>query len=121
MDSLAHKTKIVTTIGPASQTPEILGQMICAGMNIVPLNFSHGEFAGHRQVIENVRLASAQAGRPVAIMADLPGPKMRIGTFGSALPARGIGEPRIELGLNVTLALLSDSQNRTHLNISTGN
>ena len=60
METLAHKTKIVATIGPASQTPEILGQMIRAGMNIVPLSFSHGEFAGHSEVIENVRLASAE-------------------------------------------------------------
>ena len=47
--------------------------MIRAGMNVARLNFSHGEFAGHRQVIENVRLASAQTGHRVAIMADLPG------------------------------------------------
>jgi pyruvate kinase len=79
---LAHKTKIVATIGPASQTTEIIEQMIRAGMNIARLNFSHGEFIGHRQVIENVRLGSARAGRRVAIMADLPGPKIRIGNFG---------------------------------------
>ena len=82
MNPLPHKTKIVATIGPASQTPEIIGQMIRAGMNVARLNFSHGEFDSHRQVIENIRLASAQAGRRVAIMADLPGPKMRIGNFG---------------------------------------
>jgi pyruvate kinase len=82
MNLLAHKTKIVATIGPASQTPEIIGEMICAGMNIARLNFSHGEFSGHRQVIENIRSVSAQMGLRVAIMADLPGPKMRIGNFG---------------------------------------
>jgi len=77
-----HKTKIVATIGPASQAPEILAPMIRAGMNVARLNFSHGEFAGHRQVIENIRAASTQVGRRVAIMADLPGPKMRIGNLG---------------------------------------
>jgi pyruvate kinase len=82
MNPLTHKTKTVATIGPASQAPEIIVQMINAGMNIARLNFSHGEFAGHRQVIENIRTASAQVGRRVAIMADLPGPKMRIGNFG---------------------------------------
>ena len=82
MNPLAHKTKIVATIGPASQTPEIIGEMIRAGMNIARLNFSHGEFSGHRQVIENIRSVSAQMGLQVAIMADLPGPKMRIGNFG---------------------------------------
>ena len=58
MNPLAHKTKIVATIGPASQTPEIIGEMIRAGMNIARLNFSHGEFAAHRQNIENIRAAS---------------------------------------------------------------
>jgi pyruvate kinase len=82
MNPLTHKTKIVATIGPASQSPEIIAHMIRAGMNIARLNFSHGEFDGHRQVIENIRAASSQAGRRVAIMADLPGPKMRIGKFG---------------------------------------
>ena len=82
MNLPSHKTKIVATIGPASQAPEILAQIIRAGMNIARLNFSHGEFAGHRQVIENIRAASAQVGRRVAIMADLPGPKMRIGNLG---------------------------------------
>ncbi len=81
MNPLTHKTKIVATIGPASQSPETLAQIIDAGMNIARLNFSHGEFASHRQVIENIRAASAQTGRRVAIMADLPGPKMRIGNF----------------------------------------
>jgi pyruvate kinase len=82
MNPLIHKTKIVATIGPASQTPETLRQLISAGMNIARLNFSHGEFDGHRQVIENIRTAASQVGRRVAIMADLPGPKIRIGKFG---------------------------------------
>ena len=93
MDSLAHKTKIVATIGPASQTPEIIGELIRAGMDVARLNFSHGEFSGHRQVIDNVRLVSAQAGRRVAIMADLPGPKMRIGHFGVEQIELKAGDP----------------------------
>ena len=52
-----------------------------AGMDIARLNFSHGDFAGHRKVIENLRAAARRAGRRVAIMADLPGPKIRIGQF----------------------------------------
>jgi pyruvate kinase len=74
-----NKTKIVCTIGPASESPEILEKMIRAGMNVARLNLSHGDFAGHKKVIENIRSAAQAAGRPVAIMADLPGPKMRIG------------------------------------------
>ena len=75
----AHKTKLVCTIGPASDSPETLEKMVQAGMNVARLNFSHGEFAGHATVIERVRAASRAVGKPVAIMADLPGPKMRIG------------------------------------------
>jgi pyruvate kinase len=82
VNPLTHKTKTVATIGPASQTPEIIGQMIRAGMNIARLNFSHGEFAGHRQVIENIRTASSHRGRRVAIMTHLFGPNMRISSHG---------------------------------------
>ena len=75
----ANKTKIVCTIGPASESQDMLERLIGAGMNVARLNFSHGDFSGHRKVIENIRAASSAAGRRVAIMADLPGPKMRIG------------------------------------------
>jgi len=76
-----HKTKIVCTIGPASESPEVMRQLIEAGMDVARLNFSHGEFASHQLIVERLRAASAAAGRRVAIMADLPGPKMRIGTI----------------------------------------
>lgn len=76
-----HKTKIVATIGPASDSPAVLEQMIRAGMNIARLNFSHGDFDYHGKIIKNIRAAAKAAGRPVAIMADLSGPKMRIGKF----------------------------------------
>jgi pyruvate kinase len=74
-----NKTKIICTIGPASESPEIIEQMIGAGMNVARLNFSHGDFSSHKKVIENIRAAARTAGRRVAIMADLPGPKIRIG------------------------------------------
>ncbi len=74
-----HKTKIVCTIGPASDSPEIMEKMLLAGMNVARLNFSHGDFAGHEKVIRNLRAASRSTGKRLAIMADLPGPKMRIG------------------------------------------
>jgi pyruvate kinase len=76
-----NKTRIVATIGPASNSPGVLERMIRAGLNVARLNFSHGEFATHSQNIENIRAASKTVGRPVAIMADLSGPKMRIGQF----------------------------------------
>ena len=77
----ANKTKIVCTIGPASETPEVLEQMIRAGMNVARLNFSHGDFESHKKVIEMIRTVSQGTGLRVAIMGDLPGPKMRIGKF----------------------------------------
>ncbi len=74
-----NKTKIVCTIGPASESPEVMEKMVRAGMNIARLNFSHGDFEGHRRVVQNLRLAARSAGKRLAIMADLSGPKMRIG------------------------------------------
>ncbi len=74
-----NKTKIVCTIGPASESEEIISQMIRVGMNVARINFSHGDFESHRKVMENIRSAARSTGKRVAIMADLPGPKMRIG------------------------------------------
>jgi pyruvate kinase len=75
----ANQTKIVCTIGPASAAPEVLGAMLRAGMNVARLNFSHGDFTGHAQAIRDLRKASEGTGMPVAVLADLPGPKLRIG------------------------------------------
>ena len=74
-----HKTKIVATIGPASDSPEMLERLIRAGLNVARLNFSHGDFAGHAERVTRIRAAEQAAGRRVTIMADLPGPKMRVG------------------------------------------
>jgi pyruvate kinase len=82
MDVMAlagHKTKIVATIGPASESPEMLERLIRAGLDVARLNFSHGDFTGHADHITRIRAAAKAAGRRVAIMADLPGPKMRVG------------------------------------------
>src|SRR5262249_25737832 len=74
-----NKTKIVATIGPASETPAMLERPIRAGLNVARLNFSHGDLTDHAERIKRIRSAAEAAGRRVAIMADLPGPKMRIG------------------------------------------
>ena len=74
-----HKTKIVATIGPASDSPEMLERLIRAGLNVARLNFSHGDFTGHGERIARIRAAEKATGCRVAIMADLPGPKMRLG------------------------------------------
>jgi pyruvate kinase len=74
-----RRTKIVATIGPASRDPEVLVQMIEAGMDVARLNFSHGSAEEHAETAERVRTAANRAGRSVAILQDLPGPKLRIG------------------------------------------
>jgi pyruvate kinase len=77
-----NKTKIVCTIGPASESTEVMCRLMEAGMNIARLNFSHGDFSTHKRVIDNLRAASTKTGRRLTIMADLSGPKMRIGKLG---------------------------------------
>ena len=79
--SRRRATKIVATLGPASSDPAVLEEMIRAGVNVVRLNFSHGAAADHVERARLVREASARAGREVAIMADLQGPKIRVGRF----------------------------------------
>ncbi|MES2105962.1 MAG: pyruvate kinase [Pseudomonadota bacterium] len=74
-------TKIVATIGPASSDPAVLKRMLMAGVNVVRLNFSHGKAQDHIDRATMVRTAAAECGREIAIMADLQGPKIRIGKF----------------------------------------
>ena len=81
-------TKIVATIGPASSDPEVLVRMVEAGMDVARLNFSHGTAEEHAEITQRVRDAASRAGREVAVMQDLPGPKLRIG------PLREIAELR---------------------------
>jgi pyruvate kinase len=80
---MQRATKIVATIGPASSSPEVLLQMMQAGLDVVRLNFSHGTADDHRQRATYVREAARKTGREVAIMADLQGPKIRVGKFES--------------------------------------
>ena len=73
------RTKIVCTIGPASQSPKLLEKLIRAGMNVARLNFSHGTQPAHQKVINAVRQIAAKLNKPVAILQDLAGPKIRVG------------------------------------------
>ncbi len=73
------RTKIVCTIGPASEKESVLTEMIRKGMNVARLNFSHGDFSSHKKVIKLVRKISARMGVPIGIMADLQGPRIRVG------------------------------------------
>jgi pyruvate kinase len=74
------KTKIICTIGPTSESPRILRKLIDSGMNVARLNFSHGTHAEHLEKIRTIRALSDESGKPVAILQDLCGPKIRIGT-----------------------------------------
>ncbi len=88
-----RSTKIVATLGPASNTPELLEAMIKAGVNVVRLNFSHGSAQDHIDRAQMVREAAKQAGREVAIMADLQGPKIRVGKFAQGKVMLEAGQP----------------------------
>ena len=78
---MSRGTKIVATVGPASNDLDTLVRMIRAGVNVVRLNFSHGKAQDHIDRAKLVRQAASQVGREVAIMADMQGPKIRVGKF----------------------------------------
>jgi len=80
------RAKVVATIGPASETPALLSSLLSAGMDVARLNFSHGSHAWHARVIAHLRRLSARRRRPVAIIADLPGPKIRSGSLAGGGP-----------------------------------
>ena len=90
------RTKIVCTLGPATSSPERVRALVEGGMNVARINMSHGDHEGHAAVIEHLRAAAEESGRPLAILADLAGPKIRVG---------GLPKP-VELtpGERVTLA-----------------
>ncbi|MBP6858820.1 MAG: pyruvate kinase [Candidatus Pacebacteria bacterium] len=79
--NLGKKTKIVCTIGPVTESAEKLTELVHAGMNVMRLNFSHGDFAEHQKRVDNIRGVMEKTGKTVAILQDLCGPKIRIGTF----------------------------------------
>ena len=90
---IRRATKIVATLGPASSDPQLLEQMIAAGVNVVRLNFSHGKAQDHVERATMVREAAQRAGREVAIMADLQGPKIRVGKFAEGRVMLEPGQP----------------------------
>lgn len=93
-----RRAKIVCTLGPASSDPKILRAMIEAGMDIARLNFSHGTHEQHREMLDKIRGLSREIGRPVGILQDLQGPKIRVGTFEE-------GEVELEEGAAFTITV----------------
>ena len=81
MKKIHKKTKIIATVGPSLSTPQKLFQAIENGVNVFRINFSHGSIVEHSKMITMIREAAARVDRPVGILADLPGPKLRLGSF----------------------------------------
>jgi pyruvate kinase len=78
---MSRRAKIVCTLGPATASAEALADLIAAGMDVARMNFSHGDHSDHQAIYERVREASAGVGRPIGVLADLQGPKIRLGRF----------------------------------------
>ena len=100
---MTRRTKIVATIGPASQDFDSLDRLLRAGVDVVRLNLSHGGIDEHLDRLDRVRTVAAEIGRPVAVLADLPGPKVRAGQFpegGAQLSAGGFVHLRSGAGLS---------------------
>ena len=97
-----QSTKIVCTIGPASESREVLGEMIRSGMNVARLNFSHGTQAEHGKKIETIRKLSVESETPVAILQDLCGPKIRVGPVNDPGVQLRSGEPFVLTSRPVT-------------------
>jgi pyruvate kinase len=96
-----RRTKIVATVGPASHEPAMLEGLIRAGVNVFRLNLSHGEHAEHRAAFQRVRAAAAALGEPIAVLADLCGPKIRVGRFAGGLVELHTGERVVVTTRNV--------------------
>src|SRR5690625_8038188 len=76
-----RRAKIVCTLGPATESLEMIERLVDAGMDVARINRSHGDAAGHEAVYANVRQAARASGRAVAVLVDLQGPKIRLGRF----------------------------------------
>ena len=87
------KAKIVATLGPASSTPEVIRALLDAGVDVFRLNFSHGSHDEHRQRYEIIRALERETGRPISVLADLQGPKLRIGALAGGRIELGRGRP----------------------------
>ncbi|MFC4427327.1 pyruvate kinase [Deinococcus navajonensis] len=93
MKHTERSTKIVATVGPASSSPEVLGRMIDAGVNVVRMNFSHGDHEDHRKTVQMVRELAERKGVTIGILQDLQGPKIRVGRFTEGAVTLAAGDP----------------------------
>src|ERR1700759_3831011 len=93
-----RSAKIVATLGPSSSTPQRISDLFAAGVDVFRLNFSHGTHEDHRARFAAIRAVENETGRPIGILADLQGPKLRLGTFTDGRTELAAGEPfRVDL------------------------
>ena len=88
-----RRTKIIATVGPASRDEQTLFRLVQAGVDVFRLNFSHGDHTEYHQIIQRIRKISADVGRPIAILQDLQGPKIRIGEIANGSIELSTGQP----------------------------
>jgi pyruvate kinase len=89
---VTRRAKIVCTLGPATSSPERLSELIAAGMDVARFNLSHGSHEQHKEIYDRVRAAAAEQGRGVGVLADLQGPKIRVGRFADGPVRLGFGD-----------------------------
>ncbi|MBU1236018.1 MAG: pyruvate kinase [Gammaproteobacteria bacterium] len=107
---MQRTTKIVATLGPSSSDPAVLNQLVAAGIDVVRLNFSHGTAEDHRSRMDNLRLAMSAQSRSIGVMADLQGPKIRIGKFADR-------KVQLKSGQSFTLAARCESGDATRVGL----
>ena len=111
MTIILPKTKIVCTIGPASDTPEVIRELIACGMRVARLNFSHGTRSDHEKKIHIIRKIAKEMDKPVAILQDLGGPKIRLGH----IPDPGV---RLEPGRHIILTTQTVEGSEQRISVS---
>ena len=109
-DSLHARTKIIATLGPASRGKAKIQELFDAGADVFRINFSHGTHEDHAQAVADIRAVEKKSKRPICIIADLQGPKLRIGTFEE-------GEVELTIGQKIRFDLDSAPGNKTRVNL----
>ena len=111
IERMSRKTKIICTIGPASETEETLRAMMDAGMDVARINFSHGAYADHLEKINRIKKLRAEKGLAVSLLLDTKGPEVRLGTFAD-------GRVTLEAGASFTLCMYDTEGDSSHVSIT---
>jgi pyruvate kinase len=106
----SRQTKIVATLGPASTTEDMIRKLLLAGVDVFRLNFSHGDHADHKARLDTIRKLEQETGRPIAVIADMQGPKLRVGRFKD-------GKIELKAGMKIRLDLDPTLGDETRVNL----